>query len=133
MTTADELEKLQQLRQQGALTDEEFEAQKQVLLARSQQAAAPPPQRRSIGDNAGVRMLLPVGRSPLAIAAGYVGLVSFLVWIAAPVAIVLGLLAMRDIKRNPGKHGMGRAIFALIAGGLVCVAILAWIIAASLG
>ena len=122
MATAQENEiaKLNHLHQQGALTDEEFEAQKQAVMAA--------PQRRSIGDNAGMRALLPVGRSPLAIAAGYVGLVSFVVWPAALVAIILGILAIRDIKRNEGKHGMGRAIFAPIAGGLVTVGLLTWII-----
>jgi hypothetical protein len=127
MATAQENEitKLNHLHQQGALTDEEFEAQKQAVMAA--------PQRRSIGDNAGMRALLPVGRSPLAIAAGYVGLASFVVWPAALVAIVLGILAIRDIKRNEGKHGMGRAIFALIAGGIVIVGFLVLMISAALG
>jgi hypothetical protein len=124
MATAqeNELAKLKHLHQQGALTDEEFEAQQQAVMAA--------PQRRSIGDNAGIRALLPVGRSGLAIAAGYVGLVSLLVWPAALVAILLGILAIRDIKRHEGKHGMGRAIFALIAGGIVIVAFLALLISA---
>jgi len=128
MSTAQENEiaKLEHLHQQGALTDEEFEAQKQAV-----QAAAAQPQRRSIGDNAGIRALLPVGRSGLAIAAGYVGLASLVVWPAALVAILLGILAIRDIKRNEGKHGMGRAIFALIAGGIVIVGLLVLIIASN--
>jgi hypothetical protein len=127
MATAQENEiaKLNHLHQQGALTDEEFEVQKQAVLAQ--------PQRHSIGDNAGMRALLPVGRSGLAIAAGYVGLVSFVFSPAALAAIVLGILAIRDIKRNEGKHGMGRAIFALIAGGIVIVGFLVLMISAALG
>src|SRR4051812_21407307 len=39
----------------------------------------PPGERRDIGDDAGMRMLLPVGRSGWAIAAGYLGLFSFVV------------------------------------------------------
>lgn len=120
-----EIAKLTHLHETGALTAEEFEAQKQAVMAQ--------PQRRSIGDNAGVRALLPVGRSGLAIAAGYVGLVSFLVWPAALAAIILGILAIRDIKRNEGKHGMGRAIFALIAGGIVIVGFLVLTLSAAFG
>jgi hypothetical protein len=43
MTTADELAKLAQLKEQGALSEEEFQKEKQALLARSQQAAQPKP------------------------------------------------------------------------------------------
>jgi hypothetical protein len=62
-------------------------------------------------------MLLPVGRSGLAVAAGYAGLFALLIF-PAPLALLLGVLAIFDIKRNPEKHGMGRAIFAVIVGGL---------------
>jgi len=64
-----------------------------------------------------MRMLLPVGRSGLAIAAGYAGLFALLIF-PAPLALALGILAVRDIRKNPKKHGMGRAVFALITGGL---------------
>jgi hypothetical protein len=64
-----------------------------------------------------MRLLLPVGRSGLAIAAGYFGLFAVL-GIPAPVALVLGILAIRDIKQNPKKHGMGRAVFAVVMGAL---------------
>jgi hypothetical protein len=73
---------------------------------------APP---EDIGQDPGMRLLLPVGRSPWAIAAGYFGLFSVLC-LPAPIAIILALVAIRDIKRNPQKHGMGRAIFGLIMG-----------------
>ena len=67
-------------------------------------------------------MLMPVGRSGWAIAAGYAGLFCF-VGIGAPFAIVFGLLAVRDIRRSRGtgepKYGMGRALFGLICGFLV--------------
>jgi hypothetical protein len=64
-----------------------------------------------------MRMLLPVGRSGWAIAAGYAGLFAFAIF-PAPLAIILGLIAIRDIKKHPEKHGMGRAIFGLLAGCL---------------
>lgn len=74
--------------------------------------------RTGVGEpDAVMRMLLPVGRSGYAIAAGYLGLVSVLV-IPAPLAVIFGILAIRDIKYNPHKHGMGRAIFGIIMGAI---------------
>ncbi len=70
---------------------------------------------RGLGDDPGIRMLLPVGRSIWAIAAGYAGLFAVL-GCAAPIALVLGIIAIRDIKAHPEKHGMGRAIFGLVMG-----------------
>jgi hypothetical protein len=60
------------------------------------------------------------GRSPLAIIAGYLGLCS-LVLIPAPLALVFGILAVIDIKKNPKKHGMGRAVFGIIMGTIFSV------------
>src|SRR5688572_29170345 len=67
------------------------------------------------GQDAGMRLLLPVGRSPWAIVAGYCGLLSPLL-IFAPLAIVFGIVAIVDMRRHPEKHGMGRAIFGLVMG-----------------
>jgi predicted acyltransferase len=72
-----------------------------------------------------MRMILPVGRSGLAIAAGYAGLFAVLL-VPAPLALLLGVLAARDLRRNPTKHGMGRAVFGIVMGALGSVA-LAWI------
>ena len=77
--------------------------------------AAPPVMRQDMGQDAGMRMLLPVGRSGWAIAAGYLGLFSVLV-IFAPVALVISIIAIMDIRKHPEKHGMGRAIFGLVMG-----------------
>ena len=71
----------------------------------------------SSADDPVMRALLPIGRSGWAIAAGYLGLFSLLV-IPAPFALICGILAVRDIRRNPQKHGMGRAVFGIILGGL---------------
>lgn len=68
-------------------------------------------------DDATIRALLPVGRRPLALVAGYVGLLSFLL-LPSPLAILMGVLAVRDLNRHPGSHGMGRAVFAIVAGAL---------------
>ena len=71
----------------------------------------------SMADDAVMRMLLPIGRSWWAIAAGYVGLISLLL-VPAPLALLLGAVALRDLRKHPHKHGKGRAIFALIMGAL---------------
>lgn len=83
---------------------------------------SPPPlqQVRKLGDDAGMRMLLPVGRSGWAIAAGYLGLFALLI-APAPLAVIVSIIAIADIRKSkqPGahpKHGMGRAIFGLIIG-----------------
>ena len=73
------------------------------------------PTVRPIMDDPGMRMLLPVGRSLLAIFAGYAGLFAVL-FIPAPIALLLGILAVVDIKKHPDKIGMGRAVFAIIMG-----------------
>jgi len=66
-----------------------------------------------------MRMLLPVGRSGWAIAAGYLGLFGLII-IPAPIALIVSIIAFIDIRKskNTGKpkHGMGRAIFGLIVG-----------------
>ena len=84
---------------------------------------APPP---DIGQDPAMRMLLPVGRSPWAIVAGYFGLLSILGF-PAPIAIIVAAIAIRDIRLHPEKHGMGRAVFGLIMGllftGLMVVGI----------
>ncbi|HEX3998916.1 MAG TPA: DUF4190 domain-containing protein [Pirellulales bacterium] len=79
----------------------------------AQQSPYPYPQASDIGENAGMRMLLPVGRSWWSIAAGYMGLFSILLF-PAPLALILGIVAIVDIKKHPGRHGMGRAIFAIV-------------------
>lgn len=79
----------------------------------------PPPAAQHLGDDAGIRLLLPVGRSGWAIAAGYLGLFSLIV-LPAPISLLVSIIAIRDIRKSKGsahpKHGMGRAIFGLIMG-----------------
>jgi hypothetical protein len=79
-----------------------------------------------LGDDAVMRALLPVGRSAWAIVAGYLGLFSVLV-VPAPLAILAGAIAVRQIRRNPKLHGMGRAVFGIVMG-ILGSAVLAFII-----
>lgn len=71
----------------------------------------------SIDDDPAMRMLLPVGRSLWAVFAGYAGLFAVIPFFA-PLALVLGIIAVWHLKRNPKLHGMGRAVFALVMGTL---------------
>jgi hypothetical protein len=64
-----------------------------------------------------------VGVSGWAIASGYLGLVSVLI-LPAPFAILTGVMAIRDIRKNPKNHGMGRAIFGISMGALFSIPIL---------
>jgi hypothetical protein len=73
---------------------------------------AEPPER-----NRTVEVLLPVNRTPLSIAAGYAGLVAMLI-VPAPLALLLGVLALRDLRGQPAVGGRGRAWFGTIAGAL---------------
>lgn len=74
---------------------------------RGQQAVAP--------NEDPMRFLIPVHPSIWAVVAGYVGLFSVLM-VPAPFAFILGIVALRDIKKNPTKTGRGRAIFGIIIG-----------------
>ena len=75
------------------------------------------PPVQDLGQNAGVRLLMPVGRCGYAIAAGYLGLFSVLPLFGVA-AVITAIIAHRRIRANPKLHGMGRVIFAYIAGGL---------------
>jgi hypothetical protein len=86
----------------------------------------------AVEESAVVRMLIPVGRSGWAIAAGYFGLSSLLM-LPAPIAILLGIIAIRDIKKHPNRHGMGRAIFGLIMGILGTIPLILGLVAAIAG
>ena len=71
-------------------------------------------------DSAGLNLLLPIGpQSGLAIAAGYLGLFSLILGVTAPLGVILGVLALRDLRDHPEKRGKGRALTGIIIGGLV--------------
>lgn len=68
--------------------------------------------------------LVPTGRSAQSIAAGYVALFATVVWVLGPVAIWLGISALRTSNRT-GVHGRGRAWFGIVVGALATLLMLA--------
>lgn len=76
--------------------------------------------RRPPPDDPGLKYVLPLNTSPLAIVAGYLGLVSVLC-VPAPFALLLGVLALRQLNRDPEKDGKGRAIFAIVMGAIFSI------------
>lgn len=93
-------------------------------------SASAPQNTKSMGDDAGMRLLLPVGRSGWSIAAGYLGLFGLAVF-PAPLALIVSIIAIMDIKKSKQsdkpKRGLGRAIFGLIVGvlGSIVLAVIA--------
>ncbi len=81
----------------------------------------------SIENDPAMRLLLPVGRSGYAIAAGYFGLFS-VIFFPAPFALLFGILALRDIKMHPEKGGRGRAIFGLVIGAIFTLFLVGFIL-----
>ena len=79
----------------------------------------------SSGPSDVTHWLLPVGRSWQSIVAGYLGLVSTLVFFLAPFSIGLGIWALR--KARTGGHGRGRAWLGIV-GGLIGIAFGVWIL-----
>ena len=61
------------------------------------------------------RLILPVGRPGLAIAAGYLGLFALLPFVGF-VTLLVSWLAIRKLKRHPELSGRGRAYFGLVMG-----------------
>ena len=64
-----------------------------------------------------MKFVLPIGRSGWAIAAGYLGIFSITL-VAAPFAVIAGIVALRDISKNPEKTGKPRAIFGIAMGAI---------------
>lgn len=81
----------------------------------------------TMGADPIVRALLPVGRTPLAIIAGYLGL-GALFCIPAPIALGVGIWAILDLKKRPGMHGMGRAVFGVVTGAIGTVCMVVWLV-----
>ena len=77
-------------------------------------------QPRNESNDKALGYIVPINVSGLSIAAGYMGLFSILP-VFAPLAVLLGVLALNDLKKNPGRGGKGRAIFGIIMGSIFTV------------
>lgn len=66
-------------------------------------------------EAATLRWCVPLGRSGWAIAAGYLGLLSFIPFIGV-MAIICGFLGLLSIAKDPQKLGKGRAWFGIVSG-----------------
>ncbi len=82
-----------------------------------------------MGADPALRALLPVGRTPLSIIAGYLGLAAIMC-VPSPIALGVGIWAVIDLKKKPGMHGMGRAVFGIVMGAIGTILMLVWLVAA---
>jgi hypothetical protein len=67
--------------------------------------------------------VIPTDRSALAIVAGYLGLFALVV-VPAPLALLVGVLALLDLRRRPHLLGRGRAWFGVVTGAVGTVVFL---------
>ena len=74
------------------------------------------------------RMILPIGRTPLSIVAGYVALFAVLL-IPAPISLTLGICALAQLRDRPASFGRGRAIFAIVMGAVFTLVLLGLVVA----
>lgn len=89
----------------------------------------PRPRPAAASDDAALRLLIPIGRSAYAIAAGYAGLLSLGLCFLGPIAVLLGILAIHDLRRNPQLTGMPRAITGIILGVVGTLGLAAGVVA----
>ena len=73
----------------------------------------PPPPPRSESNNETLSLLIPVGQSGWAIAAGYLGLVSLLVW---PLGFVAVLASYKALSRPRTSATMLRIVTGFVGG-----------------
>ncbi len=80
-------------------------------------------------DENALRYVVPTSQtSAMAIVAGYLGLFSLFMCPLGPFAFIAGVLGLRDLKRNPHKHGAGRAWTGIVCGTLVMIGTLIWLV-----
>lgn len=93
-------------------------------------AATPRPEQSSGVVNPALALLVPIAVDPLAFIAGYAGLFS-LTLVLAPVALLIGALALRGLRTKPHARGAGRAWFAVVAGSIGSLCLLVLIVSLS--
>jgi hypothetical protein len=82
----------------------------------------------------GLHYIVPTSStSMLCLVAGYMGIFSIVLCPFAPVALVLGILGLRDLRTHPEKNGKGRAITGITIGAVGTLCLLGWAAIALLG
>jgi hypothetical protein len=88
------------------------------------------PQRPpDLADDPAMRWVLPVGQSVWAIISGYLGLFSLLFCFLGPFAVLTGIVAIAEMRRNPRLSGWGRAIVGILLGLLGSIGMVLIVIA----
>lgn len=88
----------------------------------------PPPGGYGTNDEA-LKYVVPIGVSPWAVAAGYLGLVSpICLGATGPFAIIFAVLAFMQIKKNPKLGGKVRAIVGIIFGAFGTLMLIGFLI-----
>jgi hypothetical protein len=75
-------------------------------------------QSPDIANDPAMRWVLPVGQSVWAIASGYLGLLSLALCFLGPFAVITGIVAIAEMRKNPRLSGWGRAIIGIVLGAL---------------
>lgn len=93
-----------------------------IRCAGPMKPGVPPVERKfpSLVDDPALCIAIPIGRTPLSIIAGYLGLFS-IAFVPAPFALIAGILALKELKKHPEKLGRGRAIFGIVMGSIFTV------------
>ena len=82
----------------------------------------PPPPPQSDSSNETLSLLIPVGQSGWALAAGYLGLFSLLLW---PLGFVAVLASYKALSRRRTGAGMVRIVTGFVGGAFgICVSLL---------
>ena len=67
--------------------------------------------------NRAARAIVPLGTNGWAIAASYLALIGMIsCGFVGPFAVILGIVALVSLKKNPGQRGTGRAWFSVVIG-----------------
>jgi hypothetical protein len=76
-----------------------------------------------------MRWVLPVGQSVWSIASGYLGLLSLALCFFGPFAVLTGIMAIIELRKNPQMSGWGRAIVGIVLGSVGSLGLILAIIA----
>ena len=86
-----------------------------------------------LADDPAMRWVLPVGQSVWSIVSGYLGLLSLALCFLGPFAVLTGVMAIAELRKNPRMSGWGRAIIGIVLGSLGSIGLVAMIIALAAG